>query len=63
MEIGHFLVDADSIGEAVCKRADALDAAAVVMAKHQRSAVSEFFLGSTAKYCTVHCKRALVVLH
>jgi nucleotide-binding universal stress UspA family protein len=42
----HFLTDNDSIGEAICKRAEALNAAAVVMAKHQRGAIAEFFLGS-----------------
>ena len=63
VEIVHFLTDADSIGEAICKRADALKASAVCMAKHQRGAISEFFLGSTTKYCTAHCKAPLVVLH
>jgi hypothetical protein len=42
----HFLTDNDSIGEAICKRAEALNASAVVMAKHQRGAIAEFFLGS-----------------
>jgi len=63
VEIVHFLTDADSIGEAICKRADALKAAAVCMAKHQRGAISEFFMGSTTKYCTTHCKAPLIVLH
>jgi len=63
VEIVHFLTDADSIGEAICKRAVALDAAAVCMAKHQRGKISEFFLGSTTKYCTTHCTKPLVVLH
>lgn len=63
VEIVHFLTDNDSIGEAICKRAEALQAAAVVMAKHQRGAIAEFFLGSVTKYCTHHCKQPLVVLH
>ena len=41
-EIVHFLTDADSIGEAVCRRAAALRPAAVCMAKHQRGRLSEF---------------------
>ncbi len=48
-EIVHFLTDADSIGEAVCRRAAALKPAAVCMAKHQRGRISEFFLGSATK--------------
>lgn len=49
-EIVHFLTDNDSIGEAICKRGEALGAAAVIMAKHQRGAIAEFFLGSVTKY-------------
>ncbi|KAL4443592.1 hypothetical protein ABPG75_011329 [Micractinium tetrahymenae] len=63
VEIVHFLTDNDSIGEAICKRAEALNAAAVVMAKHQRGAIAEFFLGSVTKYCTHHIKQPLIVLH
>ena len=63
VEIVHYLMDKDSIGDAVCKRSAALNAAAVVMAKHQQGKISEFFLGSTTKYCTAHCKSPLVVLH
>lgn len=63
VEIVHFLTDNDSIGEAICKRGEALGAAAVIMAKHQRGAIAEFFLGSVTKYCTHHCKQPLIVLH
>lgn len=63
VEIVHFLTDNDSIGEAICKRAEVLKAAAVVLAKHQRGRISEFFLGSVTKYCTAHCTAPLVVLH
>lgn len=63
VEIVHYLTDRESIGEALCKRADALNAAALCMAKHNRGAINEFFLGSTTKYATLHCKAPLVVLH
>lgn len=63
VEIIHYLVDNDSIGDAICKRADALGAAAVIMAKHQRGAVSQFFLGSVSRYTTTHCKQPVIVLH
>lgn len=63
VEIVHFLTDNDSIGEAIVKRADAIDAAAVVLAKHQRGKVAEFFLGSVTKYVTQHIQKPLVVLH
>lgn len=61
--IVHFLADNDSIGEAICKQAQNLNAAAVIMSKHQRGMLSDFFLGSVTKYCTQHCKSPLVVLH
>lgn len=49
VEIVHFLTDNDSIGEAIVTRAAALKAAAVVLAKHQRGAIAEFFMGSVTK--------------
>lgn len=49
VEIVHFLTDNDSIGEAIVKRAEVLKAAVVIMAKHQRNALTEFFLGSVTK--------------
>lgn len=51
VEIVHFLTDNDSIGEAICTRAEALKAATVVVAKHQRGVVAEFFMGSVTKVC------------
>jgi nucleotide-binding universal stress UspA family protein len=63
VEIVHFMTDNDSIGEAICKRADALNASAVFLAKHNRGTISEWFLGSVTKYCTTHCKAPMVILH
>ncbi len=55
VEIVHYLMDNDSVGDAVCQRADALDAAAVVLAKHQRGRISEFFLGRCEWGCALKC--------
>ena len=63
VEIVHFSTDADSVGEVVAARAERLNASAVVMAKHNKGAVKEFLLGSTAKHLTKHCTRPVVVLH
>ncbi|KAK9828007.1 hypothetical protein WJX81_008304 [Elliptochloris bilobata] len=49
-------VDTDSIGNVICRKADEVDAAAVVMASHTRSKLTEFVLGSVTNYCTHHCK-------
>jgi len=45
-------VDTDSIGNVICRKAREVDAAAVVMASHTRSKLTEFFLGSVTNYCT-----------
>ena len=64
VEIVHFLTDNDSIGEAITKRAEALKAAAVVVAKHQRGKISEFFLGSVTKVTeTSPLTHALLAAH
>lgn len=63
VEIVRFLTDNDSIGEAVCKRASAINAVAIVMASHNKGVFKEFFLGSVSKYAASHAKTAVVVLH
>ncbi|KAK9805202.1 hypothetical protein WJX72_005879 [[Myrmecia] bisecta] len=63
IEIVHFGTDCDSVGAVICQRAEKLNAAGVVMAKHNRGRISEFFLGSVTKYCTHHSKQPVVVLH
>ena len=45
-------VDTDSIGNVICRKAVEVDAAAVVMASHTRSKLTEFVLGSVTNYCT-----------
>jgi len=63
IEIVRFSTDNDSIGEVLCKRAQALNAVAVVMASHNKGAIKEFFLGSVTKYATHHCTQPVLVLH
>jgi len=55
--------DNDTIGAVICRRADAVNATVVVMAKHTRGAIKEFFVGSATNYCTHHCKQPVLVLH
>jgi structural maintenance of chromosome 2 len=55
--------DNDTIGAVICRRADAVNAAVVIMAKHTRGAIKEFFVGSATNYCTHHCKQPVLVLH
>lgn len=65
MEIVHAKSSKSSIGEAVVRRATALDACAVVMAKHSRSGLREWFMGSVSKYClgSDSLKQALIITH
>ncbi|GBF98512.1 adenine nucleotide alpha hydrolase [Raphidocelis subcapitata] len=53
----------DSIGALISSRAESLQVAVVVMAKHNKGAVREFFLGSCTSYVLHHCKQPVVVLH
>ena len=65
VEIVHAKSSKSSIGEAVVRRATALDACAVVMAKHSRSGLREWFMGSVSKYClgSDSLKQALIIIH
>ena len=44
----------DTIGAVICKRAEQINAAAVVLAKHNKGAIAEFFVGSVTNYCESH---------
>jgi len=45
VEVVRGCVDNDSIGALLCRRAEQLNAAVLLMAKHNRGAVKEFFIG------------------
>ncbi|KAF8056769.1 PHOS34 [Scenedesmus sp. PABB004] len=55
-------VDTESVGHVLCKKAEELDTAAIVMASHNKGRVAEFFLGSVSQYCTHHSKRPVVIV-
>lgn len=55
-------VDTDSVGFAVCQRAENLNAIAVVMAGRNRSRTGDFFLGSVTNFCTQHCKKPVLLV-
>ncbi|KXZ53367.1 hypothetical protein GPECTOR_7g1263 [Gonium pectorale] len=63
LELVRFATDNESIGAVICKRADQLNASCVVMAKHNKGAIKEFFVGSVCNYCTHHCKAPVLVMH
>ena len=51
------------VGRAVCARAEALGAAAVVVGSHMRGGVSEAVLGSVASWVAHRCRAPVAVLH
>ena len=51
MEILRHSTDSDSVGSAICERASKLGAALVVLSKHNKGALKEFFVGSVTNYC------------
>eukprot|EP00892_Ulva_mutabilis_P006978 jgi/Ulvmu1/4652/UM002_0383.1 len=56
-------VDNDAIGRVICQKAEQLDAAAVVLAKHHRGRLKEMFMGSVCKHCVQNCQKPVVVVH
>mmetsp|Transcript_38582 Transcript_38582/g.109113 ORF Transcript_38582/g.109113 Transcript_38582/m.109113 type:complete len:451 (+) Transcript_38582:278-1630(+) len=51
------------IGDVIVELAEECDAAAVVMASHNKSPLAEFFLGSITNFCSHHCPKPVVILH
>lgn len=45
-------VDTESIGTVLCRKAESLDAAAIIVSCEPRSRLQEFFLGSITNFCT-----------
>lgn len=62
VEIIHYLTDSQSIGEAICTRAENLNAAVVAMAKHSRGKVSTFVFGSSSRYVTEHASCPVIIV-
>lgn len=56
-------MDTEAIGRVICSKADDLNPAAVVLAKHTKGLLKEWFIGSVCKYCTVNCKCTVIVAH
>ncbi|PRW33715.1 adenine nucleotide alpha hydrolase [Chlorella sorokiniana] len=61
VHIVKYEIDTDSIGNVVCKKAEELEAAVTVLARHSKSRLQEFFLGSVSNFCVHHCKRPVLV--
>lgn len=58
-----FETDADSIGTVLCKKAEELKAAVLVVARHNKSKLQQFFLGSVSGFCIQNSKRPVLVHH
>ena len=56
-------VDNDAIGRVVCQKAEQLNAAAVVLAKHRTGRLKEMVMGSVCKHCVQHCPKPVIIVH
>ena len=61
VHIIKYETDSDSIGTVLCKKAEDLHAAAVVVARYNKSKLQQLFLGSVSMFCVDHCKRPVFV--
>ncbi|EFN53769.1 hypothetical protein CHLNCDRAFT_136401 [Chlorella variabilis] len=61
VHIVKYEIDTDSIGNVICKKAEELEAVVTVLARHSKSRLQEFFLGSVTNYAVHHCKRPVLV--
>lgn len=52
-----------TVGWAVCRKAEELQASPLVLAAHQKSKLEEMLLGSVSKFCVSHCKRPVLLIH
>mmetsp|Transcript_16204 Transcript_16204/g.48542 ORF Transcript_16204/g.48542 Transcript_16204/m.48542 type:complete len:158 (+) Transcript_16204:396-869(+) len=63
VEVVRFETSANKVAEALCQRAGDLQAAALVMASHNRNALQRWFLGSASAYVAANCPAPLIILH
>lgn len=63
VHIVKYEVDTDSIGNVICKKAEELDVAMAVMARHTKTKLQEFFLGSCTQYVIHHSKKPVLVVN
>jgi nucleotide-binding universal stress UspA family protein len=64
IEVNVVLVrDYRHLGKAVCKKAEELEAAPLVLAAHHKNAFEEMMLGSISKFCATNCKRPVLLVH
>ena len=50
-----------SIGSAICKRAEAIDASAIVLTRASKSALVKFFTGSVTRFTLDHSLRPVLL--
>lgn len=63
VHIIKFETDSKSIGTVLCQKAEELNAAVLVVARHDKSKLQQFFLGSVSSFCLEHSNRPVLVHH
>jgi nucleotide-binding universal stress UspA family protein len=51
------------VGWAVCRKAEELEAAPLVLATHHKGYFAEMLLGSVSKFCAANCKQPVLLVH
>ncbi|KAK9840872.1 hypothetical protein WJX74_000388 [Apatococcus lobatus] len=54
--------DADSIGDIICRKAQEVEAALVVMAAHSKGSSVQHAVGAVTRHCTRHCTSTVLVM-
>ena len=52
----------NDIGAAICNYAEKHKPVALLMMKHNKSALTRIFLGSVTRYCAIHCHTPVVIV-
>lgn len=52
----------NNIGAAICGYVEKHKPVALLMMKHNKSALTRFFMGSVTRYCAVHCFTSVIIV-
>ncbi len=52
----------NDIAAAICGYVKKHKPAALLMMKHNKSALTRFFLGSVTRYCAIHCHTSVIIV-
>ena len=54
--------DADNVGSIICRKAEELRAATLVLAGKRISSFEQFMIGSVLRHCTIHSRMPVTIV-